>query len=206
MREGKWVSEELPPADIKFYPEGGHLVEGIPTTVAYEFLDNEGKPGRDSIAIYADKELLLKSVPTHAGLGTFKFTPKADIKYRAEVKIGKKKHKFELPKIEQRGVVINLAQTTDNATITIKNNIDFSTPLGFAVLNRGVLINYETFSSNEKNKQITLAADSLPEGVNRVIVFANSNIPLAERQFFVRHKEILPGDRQTVKLISKVKR
>ncbi|MBQ4038013.1 MAG: hypothetical protein IJD05_00700, partial [Bacteroidaceae bacterium] len=75
MREGKWVTEELPPADIKFYPEGGHLVEGIETTVAYEFLDNEGKPGRDSIAIYADKEMLFKSVPTHVGIGTFKFTP-----------------------------------------------------------------------------------------------------------------------------------
>ena len=204
MSDGKWVTEELPPADLKFYPEGGHLVEGIPTTVAYEFLDNEGKPGRDSIFIFADKELLLKSVPTHAGADTFVFTPKADIKYRAEVKIGKKKHKFELPKIEQRGVVINLSQAADSATVTIKNNIDFQTPLGIAVLNRGVLINYETFSSNEKNKQITLATDSLPEGVNRVVVFANSNIPLAERQFFVRHKNILPGDRQTVKLTTKV--
>ncbi|MBQ4039429.1 MAG: sel1 repeat family protein, partial [Bacteroidaceae bacterium] len=59
-------------------------------------------------------------------------------------------------------------------------------------------------STDDKEKQITLATDSLPEGVNRVVVFANSNIPLAERQFFVRHKEILPGDRQTVKLVAKV--
>ncbi|MBQ3121972.1 MAG: SEL1-like repeat protein, partial [Bacteroidaceae bacterium] len=204
MSDGKWVSEELPPADIKFYPEGGHLVEGFETTVAYEFLDNEGKPGRDSIAIYAGKEMLLKSVPTHAGVGTFKFTPKADIKYHAEVKIGKKKHKFELPKIEQRGVVINLAQTADSVAVTIKNNIDFQTPLGIAVLNRGTIIDYQSFDSQKKEKKFNFAADSLPEGVNRVVVFANSNIPLAERQFFVRHKEILPGDRQTVKLISKV--
>ena len=204
MSEGKWVSEELPPADIKFYPEGGHLVEGIETTVAYEFLDNEGKPGRDSIAIYADKELLLKSVPTHAGVGTFKFTPKANIKYHAEVKIGKKKHKFELPKIEQRGVVINIAQTADSVAVTTKNNIDFQTPLGIAVLNRGIIIDYQSFDSQKKEKKFNFAADSLPEGVNRVVVFANSNIPLAERQFFVRHKEILPGDRQTVKLTAKV--
>ena len=204
MSDGKWVTEELPPADLKFYPEGGHLVESITTTVAYEFLDNEGKPGRDSIAIYAGKELLLKNAPTHAGVGTFKFTPKADVKYRAEVKIGKKKHKFELPKIEQRGVVINLSQTADSASVTIKNNIDFQTPLGIAVLNRGFLIDYQQFTSNEKEKIFNFATDSLPEGVNRVVVFANSNIPLAERQFFVRHKNILPGDRQTVKLTTKV--
>ena len=204
MSDGKWVSEELPPADIKFYPEGGHLVDGVATTVAYELLDKDGKGSNDTITIFADRELLLTTRPTHNGMGAFAFTPKATVKYRAEVRNGKKEYKFDLPKIEPRGVVINIAQTTDNATITIKNNIDFSTPLGIAVLNRGYIINYQATSTDDKEKQITLATDSLPEGVNRVVVFANSNIPLAERQFFVRHKEIQPGDRQTVKLVAKV--
>ena len=204
MHAGKWVTEELPPAELKFYPEGGHIVEGITTTVAYELFDDEGKAGTDSIFIFADKELLLKSVPTHAGVGTFRFTPKSEVEYRAEVRKGKKKHKFDLPKVEPRGVVVNLAQSADSINVTVKNNIDFSTPLGFAVLNRGFLIDYQTFDSDDKEKQITLATDSMPEGVNRVVIFANSNIPLAERQFFVRHKKILPGDRQTVKLTAKV--
>ena len=204
MREGKWVTNELPEADLKFYPEGGHLVEGIETTVAYELFDDEGKPGKDSIFIFADKKLLLKSVPTHAGVGTFSFTPQAEVKYRAEVKKGKKKHKFELPKVEPRGVVINLAQSADSINVTVKNNIDFSTPLGIAVLNRGFLIDYQAFDSQEKERIFNFSTDSLPEGVNRVVIFANSNIPLAERQFFVRHKNILPGDRQTVKLTAKV--
>ena len=204
MREGKWVIEELLPADLKFYPEGGHIVEGIETTIAYELFDDEGKPGKDTISIFADKELLLKSVPTHAGVGTFKITAKSNIEYRAEVRKGNKKHKFELPKVEPRGVVINLAQSADSINVTVKNNIDFSTPLGIAVLNRGFLIDYQTFKSQEKEKKFTFTADSLPEGVNRVVIFANSNIPLAERQFFVRHKNILPGDRQTVKLTAKV--
>ena len=204
MYRGEWKTNELPEADLKFYPEGGHIVEGIETTVAYELFDDEGKSGTDSIFIFADKELLLKSVPTHAGVGTFRFTPKSEVKYRAEVRKGKKKHKFDLPKVEPRGVVINLTQSADSINVTVKNNIDFSTPLGFAVLNRGFLIDYQTFDSDDKEKQITLTADSLPEGVNRVVIFANSNIPLAERQFFVRHKKILPGDRQTVKLTAKV--
>ena len=204
MQAGKWVTEELPPADLKFYPEGGHIVEGIETTVAYELLDEEGKASTDTVFIFADKELLLKSAPTHAGVGTFTFTPKSEVEYRAEVRKGKKKHKFELPKIEPRGVVVNLAQTTETIAVTIKNNIDFSTPLGIAVLNRGFLIDYQSFDSNDKEKSFTFATDSLPEGVNRVVIFANSNIPLAERQFFVRHKNILPGDRQTIKLTAKV--
>ena len=110
-----------------------------------------------AIYIFADKELLLKSVPTHAGVGTFKFTPKSEVEYRAEVRKGKKKHKFDLPKVEPRGVLINLAQSADSINVTVKNNIDFSTPLGFAVLNRGFLIDYQTFDSDDKEKQITLS-------------------------------------------------
>ncbi|MBR5150552.1 MAG: hypothetical protein IKW61_04565, partial [Bacteroidaceae bacterium] len=144
MYRGEWKSSELPEADLRFYPEGGHLVDGIATTVAYELLDNEGKPAGDDITIYADKALLLTTRPAHAGIGTFAFTPKAGVKYRAEVKRGKKSYKFDLPKVEPRGVVINLVQTADATTIAIKNNIDFSTPLGIAVLNRGYLINYQT--------------------------------------------------------------
>ncbi|MBQ2367034.1 MAG: hypothetical protein II296_01795, partial [Bacteroidaceae bacterium] len=173
MREGKWVTEELPPAELKFYPEGGHIVEGIETTVAYELLEEEGKPGTDTVFIFADKELLLKSAPTHAGMGTFTLTPKGDVEYSAEVKRGKRKHKFDLPKIEPRGVVVNLAQTSETIAVTVKNNIDFSTPLGIAVLNRGFLIDYQSFEADEKEKRFAFATDSLPEGVNRVVIFAN---------------------------------
>lgn len=204
MREGKWISEEFPPADVKFYPESGHLIEGIETKVAYEICDDEGKSTKDTVYIYHDNELIVKSVPTHEGMGTFDFIPKAQGKYRAEVRKDKKKHKFEIPKIEPQGVIINFVMNDDSAIVMIKNNIDFSTQLGVATLNRGFLINYETFSSEENNKKIKINTDSIPEGVNRIVVFTNSNIPLAERQFFVRHKNILPGDRQTVKLVAKV--
>ena len=41
---GSWVSSDLPPVSLKFYPEGGHLVNGLSTQVAYELLGNDGLP------------------------------------------------------------------------------------------------------------------------------------------------------------------
>ncbi|MBR5511886.1 MAG: SEL1-like repeat protein [Bacteroidaceae bacterium] len=200
MYRGEWISSELPELDLKFYPEGGHLIEGIETTVAYELRGEDGIAGEDTIYIYAGKNLLQRSVPTHAGKGTFSLTPETGVKYHAEVKRGKKEHKFELPKIEKEGVSIAVKEEGNNVSIKVSNNLESSTALGCAVLHRGELSHYQKYYSDNNGKIITIDKDSLREGVNRVIVFVDDSLPLAERQFFVMHENIQPGDRETAKL------
>ena len=200
MYRGKWISSELPAVDLKFYPEGGHLVSGIESTVAYELRGEDGIAGEDTVYIYADKKQLLKSVPTHAGKGSFVFTPQIDTKYLAEVKRGKKGHKFELPKVEKEGVVINVKEEQNNVSIKVSNNLKASTALGVGILHRGELSHYQSYTSDNDGKMFTIAKSLLREGVNRVIVFVDDSLPLAERQFFVMHDQIQPGDRETAKL------
>ncbi len=200
MYRGEWISSELPELDIKFYPESGHLINGIETTVAYELRGEDGIAGEDTVYIYADKKQILKTLPTHAGKGTFTLMPQANVKYHAEVKRGKKEHKFELPKIEKEGVTIAVKEEGNNVSIKISNNLEASTMLGCAVLHRGELSHYQNYSSENDGKIITIDKDSLREGVNRVIVFVDDSLPLAERQFFVMHENIQPGDRESAKL------
>ena len=200
MYRGEWISSELPELDLKFYPEGGHLIEGIETTVAYELRGEDGIAGEDTVYIYAGKNLLQRSVPTHAGKGTFSLTPEAGVKYHAEVKRGKKEHKFDLPKIEKEGVSIAVTDEQQKISIKVSNNLESSTALGCAVLHRGELSHYQKYYSDNNGKIITIDKDSLREGVNRVIVFVDDSLPLAERQFFVMHENIQPGDRETAKL------
>mgnify|MGYP003290299889 CR=1 FL=1 len=200
MYRGEWISSELPDVDLKFYPEGGHLINGIETTVAYELRGEDGIAGEDTVYIYAGKNLLQRSVPTHAGKGTFSLTPETGVKYHAEVKRGKKEHKFDLPKIEKEGVSIAVTDEQQKISIKVSNNLETSTALGCAVLHRGELSHYQNYYSDNNGKIITIDKDSLREGVNRVIVFVDDSLPLAERQFFVMHENIQPGDRETAKL------
>jgi len=200
MYRGEWISSDLPAVDLKFYPEGGHLVSGIETTLAYELRSEDGIAGEDTVYIYADKKLLLKSMPIHAGKGRFKITPQADIKYHAEIKRGKKEHKFDLPKVEQEGVVISVSEDRNNINIKVSNNLSVPTPIGMGILHRGELSHYTGYTSQDDGKIFTIPKDSLREGVNRAIVFVDDSLPLAERQFFVMHETIQPGDRETAKL------
>lgn len=85
MRDGEWISSELPDVELKFYPEGGHLVAGLKSKVAYELRGNEGEFINEQITIYADKAVLLTTKPTHYGKGSFEITPQAGVKYSATV-------------------------------------------------------------------------------------------------------------------------
>ena len=202
---GQWISAELPDATLDFFPESGHLVDGIKSKVAFELRGNDGLFGEEKITIFENDMKLLECTPVHEGKGVFEMTPKANAKYRAEVTMtnedGKtKKHKFGLPEISKEGVVLSVADDGDNITITAKNNLTEEGELGVVILYRGALGYFKKFSSANRSMSYTIAKQELPEGVNRVVLYANEHTPLAERQFFVTHDAMAASDRETVKL------
>ena len=197
-----WVDSDPPECDLKFYPEGGHLVAGLESVVAYELLSLDGIPGTEEITVLADGKPLLTTTPRHRGKGTFTLTPQKDVEYRATVSVknkkGKeKKHKFELPAVEDNGVVLSVSNSGDTIRFSINDNYTTATDLGFAVLHRSNMGFYRRLGNGTTT--IELPSDTLPEGVCRAVVFSGET-PLAERLFFVRHDSLQAGDRQTVKL------
>ena len=207
MYRGEWISADLPECDLKFYPEGGHLVEQIESTVAFELRGADGVYSSDSITIYEDEAPIIRTAPLHHGKGSFKLTPKKGARYKAQttVKTGgeeAKNYTFDLPKTEKQGATLAVGQQDGNVTITIRNNLDKEREMGFAILHRGAMGFYKKFSSAEKEKTFTLSANELLEGVSRAVVFV-LDIPLAERQFFVQHDKLQKNDRQTVRLTVK---
>ena len=197
-----WVDSDPPECDLKFYPEGGHLVAGLESRVAYELRSLDGIPGTEEITILADGKPLFTTTPRHRGKGTFTLTPQKDVEYRATVSVknkkGKeKKHKFELPEVETEGVTLSVSGSSDTIRFAINDNYTAATDLGFAVLHRSNMGFYRRLGNG--TTAIELPSDTLPEGVCRAVVFSGET-PLAERLFFVRHDSLQAGDRQTVKL------
>ena len=202
---GEWKSAELPDATLDFFPEGGHLVDGIKSKVAFELRGNDGLFGEEKITIFENNTKLLECTPVHEGKGLFEITPKANAKYSAEVTMtnenGKsKKHKFNLPQVSREGVVLSVTEEGENIIITATNNLAEDSELGLVILYRGAMGFFKKFSSENKGMSYTIAKQELPEGVNRAVLYANEHTPLAERQFFITHNTIAASDRETVKL------
>ena len=202
---GKWMSAELPDATLDFFPEGGELVAGIESRIAYELRGKDGQFSEERITIYEGDTKLLESTPQHYGKGAFTITPKKDTRYRAEVTMSNEKgkskvHKFKLPEVFDEGATLRVDEIGDSIVITVQNNMTKERNLGVAILYRGALGFFKKSSSNDKVVKYIIPKQELPEGVNRVVLFENEHTPLAERQFFVEHNRMANGDRGTVKL------
>ena len=202
---GEWKSAALPDATLDFFPESGHLVDGIRSRIAFELRGKDGLFGEEKITIFENDTRLLECAPIHEGKGVFEITPKASAKYRAEVTMtdedGKtKKHSFGLPEVSNEGVVLRIAEKGDSITVTATNNLTDEEELGVAILYRGAMGFFKKFAPRNRTMSYTIAKQELPEGVNRVVLFANEHTPLAERQFFVTHDTMAASDRETIKL------
>ena len=198
LYRGEWVTQESKEPTLIFYPEGGNLINGVETKVAYELRDKSGKPLNDTIAIFADKEPLLTTVATHNGKGYFMFTPQADVKYRAEVVSEKKKYKFELPTIENSGATIAVKYDGDSIRFSVASNIG-EQATGFVILNRNLAYVYKKNIS-----ELAMHRDKLREGVNRCLLLTSDGTPLSERMFFVKHSAPQQGDILPVKLKAEI--
>lgn len=188
---------------LSFYPEGGHLVNGVECRVAYEMFSATGTFANETIVICENDKPIIETAPQHYGKGLFSFTPNNHAKYKAKVKTktdkGEKSFYFDLPEIENEGVTINVTQTTDTVLITIHSRYSLSRELGFAVLYRGNMGYYKKFDTNNEIVEFAIDKKNLLEGVCRAVVFSDE-LPLAERQFFVYHNDLQKGDRETARL------
>ena len=198
LYRGEWVTQESEEPTLTFYPEGGNLINGVETKVAFELRDKRGKPLNDTIAIFADKEPLLTTVATHNGKGCFMFTPQADVKYKAEVISEKKKHKFDLPTIENSGATIAVKYDGDSVRFSVVSNIG-EQATGFVILNRN-----QTYVYKKNISKLSMHRDKLREGVNRCLLLTSDGTPLCERMFFVKHSAPQLGDIVPVKLKAEI--
>ena len=199
-REVEWVNSTLPDCALHFYPESGHLVDGIESTVAYEVFGSDGINSSKEITITANGKPLLTSTPEHLGKGTFRFTPRSGIRYKAILKQGKREKKFDLPEVKEEGAVISITEQEGTYCITASNNLAHNVEMGCAVIHRGKTYFYERFRSGDSSILFAIDSNTLSEGVNRAVLFVNDSIPLAERLFFVTHDTPQESDRETARL------
>lgn len=200
-----WQMDNRDECTLVFFPEGGNLVAGLQSRVAYELRGADGVYGKDSITITENGRIIATTVPVHNGKGDFQLCPKAGAEYIATVYMKDddgtiQKYKFELPTVESQGAVVNITQTNDSIRILIQNNIESNEELGFAILHRGNMGFFRKLNTEKKEVVYTLDKTQLPEGVSRVTLFACDSIPLLERQFFLQHNVLQAADRRVARL------
>lgn len=163
---------DKPKLKVRFYPEGGTLLEGVQNRVAFDICDNDGQ----ALQISGSLDDGTKLQPTYMGRGTFLVTPNGQ---KATFKWNDKEWTFKLPKSQAEGVALVLDKGKAKWT---SRGVSVA---AYAVMCRGKLYLFERTSSTSAS----LAMDKLPSGVNELMLLDADAKVLASRLFFVNHDD-----------------
>ena len=168
-----------------FFPEGGHLVKGVPNRVAFELTDEQGQAASARGTVTQDGGKAVSIAPTYMGRGTFTVTPAA-ASLKAVFSWKGKTYTFALPKAEDTGMALRL----DGRQLTLSaRGLPAGADYGLSVLCRGTLRHFQTVRLQPGGTLTVRLPSNLPTGVNDVTLFTAGGLPLADRLFFVNNHD-----------------
>ena len=178
---------------ISFYPEGGALVEKLPSVVAFEVRDQLGGKREISGWITEGKNKEIARFSTAGrGRGVFKLTPQSDKRYFAHVEYKGRQYRYELPIIQKQGATMHVhppvgdSEASFNVSVSEKYSQSL---LGWTLQCRGELTEVDTLTLNSSTAyRIMIGKESLKPGVNQLTLFTPQGEILADRLFFVPPK------------------
>lgn len=173
---------------LRFFPEGGQLVKGLNSRVAFK-LEQSGMPAEGSGEILDAQNRSVTTFSTsHNGMGVFSITPSAQ-QYRANWtdKSGKQ-HSAILPAVADEGVVIRVDHQPGGIAFRVQSGT-----AGRALHIQGTMNNRLLYSANlitGKEPVRGLIPDSIAvSGVFRLTVYDEARKPLTERVIFIYRPE-----------------
>ncbi|MEO8721052.1 MAG: hypothetical protein ABI297_06475 [Ginsengibacter sp.] len=177
-----------------FFPEGGNLVNGLQSKIAFKINDTKNKSVAAEVAIIDQQnDTITKFKTLQFGMGHFYFTPETGKEYTAIIicKDGPMIRK-KLPKAYNAGYVMHVADTGfKDLKISVRANglqQKEHPEIYIIIQNNGIINLAQTQNMKNGNATLIISKDSLKEGVSQITVFDTDKKPLCERIYFKRPK------------------
>lgn len=172
--------------ELGFYPEGGDLVDGLISKMAFKALNEFGKPA-DIKGVIKDNEgnTITNFESFHNGMGAFNLEPKIGKTYYAVITHPKGiNKKYSLPKSLKRGWTMNVNNAEkEKLAITIQSTETETMSLAAQV--RGEMYFATEINIARGKNEIEIPTKDFPMGVAQITLFDSKNIERAERLVFV---------------------
>lgn len=181
--------------DVQFFPEGGSLVAGIASKVAFKATTPKG----DYLSVYTGvvvdqhNDTVARFKPLKFGIGNFMFTPQGGNTYKAIIKTGSSiLVNKELPAIAGKGYVMQLKDTGGpQLEITVNEAGVSGGEVYLFAHTRQVVKVAERAGFSSGVASFTIDKTKLGEGISHITIFNASRQPVCERLYFKRPKQQL---------------
>ena len=174
--------------DLQFFPEGGDLVAGISSKVAFKATDQYGKGiNLNGVIVNERNEQVATFETKKFGMGSFQFTPAANSRYKALVTSeGKDLMVKDLPAVKRQGYVLNLRSTTGRLDLQVNTNLADQDGVYLFIHNGKEVTLAERLNLTAGTTTLAIDKKKLSDGVSYLTLFNGKGQPVAERLFFKR--------------------
>jgi hypothetical protein len=176
---------------VDFYPEGGNLVNGLTSSIAFKATDKHGQNIEiEGEICNPEGEILTTFNTLHAGMGLFPYLPDGK-KNRINVFYENKKYTFDFPQSLVKGYILQVNNFSKNTLmVQIDKSPEMSqSPLGLSILCRGEVSFFQEIAFDSESCMLKIPKEILTGGVNQITLFDDKGKILAERLLFIYPKE-----------------
>ena len=171
---------------LRFFPEGGQLVEGVTSQVAFKAESkNEGNIQLSGTLYTKEGQEITSFETLHDGMGAFEYTPSA-LPAIAKVNFQGKQYEFTLPKALPSGYILKVGNNAGAISVTVSCNA--ATPqdtLAVFISHQGRPHAYQLIHCQaNKPQQFTVLSRKLPAGVLQISLLNRAGNTLCDRFAF----------------------
>ena len=171
--------------NLQFFPEGGSIIPGVNTQVAFKALGTDGMGANVTGTLYdsADNEILTFN-SRHLGMGIFHFIPIENETYYVICRNeGDNLKRFELPASQPAAYVITARNAGSQLRISHRRGGEAPIDtLSLLIHHKGQILFYEEW--NPQKEMYSIANNGLPTGILNILLLNSSNEVLSERLLF----------------------
>jgi len=176
--------------NMSFFPEGGNLVTGVKSKVAFKATGKNGENTSVTGTVYDEQGIKVTDFTTeYLNMGFFEFTPVTG-KYTVKAQYQNKDYSFDLPQALPTGYALNINNLDDEKIDILiqKSSLKSSEPLGLSISCRGKLYGFEQVTVGVENAiLLSFNKKMLPTGVAQITLYNSTGEVLSERLVFVNH-------------------
>lgn len=178
-------------AIVRFFPEGGYLINGNRTEIGWEVSDVYGEPMQISAILFRNEKPVDTIQTNGYGMGRFTLKAETAIQYHVKlIKSGQELVTYPLPAAVTEGLSISVADAVCSDTLFFRAN-DKTQGIFY-----GMIHNYtENFISflvdmrKAPARSFRVALAGIPKGINTLTILDSLGRPVAERLFFAHYNE-----------------
>ncbi|MBC7565875.1 MAG: hypothetical protein H7223_02815, partial [Pedobacter sp.] len=183
--------------DVQFFPEGGTLLNGLRTKVAFKVTGTDGLGMTiNGIVVDSDGNLTEKIETEHLGMGLFMLTPKPGKTYTAKVKFGDSTERsYAIPEASDSGYSLAVSpRGKDSIVVTVnagKSTFKPGQKLQIVGQSNQTGRFMKDLKMDKPSSTVFFPIKDYPSGLMQITLFNQDSQPLNERLVFLQNRDTL---------------